>query len=224
MLDNSFFTDVEEEPDSLKTLLEEWIKWSGNPLLTPIDDIKPGYLYEEIKNGGKTDHGICFVSPSAISKDGRTNNFKKSDEASEVIACRLSTRKDNNIILMPYNPSGHWVLAVLDMQTTTCNYLNSLRCLVVDPDLKQLIEAALSLHARQSGSKKKVKANWINVMHGYTKCGYYVLKFMKEVVGEGLEVLNNNFLSQFWGKNEYTDVELDRVREEWAIYVINFLY
>ncbi|CAH1440585.1 unnamed protein product [Lactuca virosa] len=150
------------------------------------------YLYEEIKNGGKTDHGICFVSPSAISKDGRTNNFKKSDEASEVIACRLSTRKDNNIILMSYNPG------------------------------------ALSLHTRQSGSKKKVKASWINVMcpfqPGYTECGYYVLKFMKEVVDEGLEVLNNNFLSQFWGKNEYTYVELDRVREEWATYVINFLY
>nr|KAJ0212620.1 hypothetical protein LSAT_V11C400163950 [Lactuca sativa] len=29
MLDDAFFTDVEEEPDSLKTLLEEWIKWSG---------------------------------------------------------------------------------------------------------------------------------------------------------------------------------------------------
>ncbi|CAH1424464.1 unnamed protein product [Lactuca virosa] len=54
---------------------------------------------------------------------------------------------------------------------------------------------------------------------GYTECGYYVLKFMKAVV-EGLEVLNNNF----WGKNEYTDVELDRVREEWATYVINFIY
>ncbi|CAH1424462.1 unnamed protein product [Lactuca virosa] len=37
---------------------------------------------------------------------------------------------------------------------------------------------------------------------------------------DGLEVLNNNF----WGKNEYTDVELDRVREEWATYVINFIY
>ncbi|CAH1419897.1 unnamed protein product [Lactuca virosa] len=30
----------------------------------------------------------------------------------------------------------------------------------------------------------------------YTECGYYVLKFMKAVVDEGLEVLNNNF----WGK------------------------
>nr|KAJ0212803.1 hypothetical protein LSAT_V11C400219080 [Lactuca sativa] len=28
----------------------------------------------------------------------------------------------------------------------------------------------------------------------------------------------------FWGKNEYTNVELDRVREEWATYVINFIY
>lgn len=37
MLDDAFFTDVEEEPDSLKTLLEEWIKWSGNSLLMTLN-------------------------------------------------------------------------------------------------------------------------------------------------------------------------------------------
>ncbi|KAL4571693.1 hypothetical protein LXL04_018456 [Taraxacum kok-saghyz] len=37
------------------------------------------------------------------------------------------------------------------------------------------------------------------------ECGYYVLKFMKAIVDEGLEVLTNNF----WEKVTYTDAELD---------------
>ena len=61
------------------------------------------YLYEQIKNGGKKDFGVCFVSPSAISKDGRLEEFIKSDEASKAVANRLSKRKGNHIILMPYN-------------------------------------------------------------------------------------------------------------------------
>nr|KAJ0187724.1 hypothetical protein LSAT_V11C900494150 [Lactuca sativa] len=60
------------------------------------------------------------------------------------------TRKDDHIILMPYNLG------------------------------------ALSLHTRHSGSKKKCP-----FQPGYTECRYYVLKFMKAIVDEGLEVLNN---------------------------------
>ncbi|KAI3707988.1 hypothetical protein L2E82_36971 [Cichorium intybus] len=87
-----------------------------------------------------------------------------------------------------------------------------------------MIEVALSLYAMQSGSKKRVNIKWINVLcplqPGDTECGYYVLKFMKAVVDEGLQVLNNNF----WGKNGYTNAELDDLREEWATYVTTFIY
>ncbi|KAI3508798.1 hypothetical protein L1887_23814 [Cichorium endivia] len=125
---------------------------------------------------------------------------------------------------MPYNPGGHWVLAVLDMQTTTCYYVDSVRPTDVHADLKHMIEAALSLYAVQSGSKKRVNIKWINVLcplqPGDTECGYYVLKFMKAVVDEGLQVLNNNF----WGKNEYTNAELDDLREESATYATTFIY
>ncbi|KAL4585430.1 hypothetical protein LXL04_010051 [Taraxacum kok-saghyz] len=58
------------------------------------------------------------------------------------------------------------------------------------------------------------------VQPGIMECGYYVLKFMKAIVDEGLEVLTNNF----WAKVTYTDAELDIVREEWCSYVTNFVY
>ncbi|CAH1412703.1 unnamed protein product [Lactuca virosa] len=49
------------------------------------------------------------------------------------------------------------------------------------------------LYATQSGSNKMVKLNWVNVMcpvqPGSTEFGYYMLRFMKEIVEEGIEVL-----------------------------------
>ncbi|KAI3496855.1 hypothetical protein L1887_39233 [Cichorium endivia] len=78
-------------------------------------------------------------------------------KGSRTVANRLSTRKDNDIILLPYNPKKHWVLAVLDMKTTTCYYLDSLRPSNVNPHLRQIIDAAMVLYVAQSGSNKRVK-------------------------------------------------------------------
>ncbi|KAI3774530.1 hypothetical protein L1987_49088 [Smallanthus sonchifolius] len=61
------------------------------------------YLFEQIKNGSKRDHGICFVSPTASSPQCKTKS-KNIDDSSRRIAERLSKRKDNDIILIPYNP------------------------------------------------------------------------------------------------------------------------
>ncbi|KAI3821489.1 hypothetical protein L1987_09057 [Smallanthus sonchifolius] len=119
------------------------------------------YLFEQIKNGSKRYHGICFVSPTASSPQLKTKS-KNIDDSSRSIAERLSKRKDNDIILIPYNPGKHWVLAVLDMKTSTCYYLDSLRASTVNSQLRQTIDAAIILYAAQSGSNKRVKLNWVN--------------------------------------------------------------
>ncbi|KAI3763261.1 hypothetical protein L1987_53715 [Smallanthus sonchifolius] len=183
------------------------------------------YLFEQIKNGSKRDHGICFVSPTASSPQRKTKS-KNIDDSSRSTAERLSKRKDNDIILIPYNPGKHWVLAVLDMKTSTCYYLDSLRASTVNSQLRQTIDAAIILYTAQSGSNKRVKLNWVNArcpcQPGSTECGYYMLKFMKEIVDEGVEILANNNVGG--SKDEYTDVDIDGVREEWSTYVSNFIF
>jgi hypothetical protein len=62
------------------------------------------YLYEQIKNGPKRDHGICFMSPTATMQSERKARAKNIDDSSRSIADRLSSRNDNDIILLPYNP------------------------------------------------------------------------------------------------------------------------
>lgn len=62
------------------------------------------YLFEQIKNGSKSDHGICFVSPTGTSPSECKAKSKNIDDISRFVADRLSKRKDNDIIILPYNP------------------------------------------------------------------------------------------------------------------------
>ncbi|KAK9056189.1 hypothetical protein SSX86_027278 [Deinandra increscens subsp. villosa] len=184
------------------------------------------YLYEQIKNMPKRDHGICFMTPSATMQHERKAKAKNVDDSSRLVADRLSTRKDNDIILLPYNPGRHWVLGVLDMKTSTCYFLDSLRPRSVNPQFRQIVDAAIGLYDVQSGSKKMTKLNWVNsrcpCQPGSTECGYYMLKFMKEIVQQGFEVLENDNIGG--NRNEYTNDDFDEIREEWATYVANFIF
>ncbi|KAJ0801189.1 putative Ulp1 peptidase [Helianthus annuus] len=91
---------------------------------------------------------------------------------------------------------NHWVLAVLNLKTTTCYYLNSLRTRSVDEQLRQIIDTATAVYASESGANIRVKLVWINArcprQPGGTECGYYVMKFMKEIAYEGVEILDND--------------------------------
>nr|KAJ0223304.1 hypothetical protein LSAT_V11C200071280 [Lactuca sativa] len=151
-------------------------------------------LFNKMKYGSpERDHGICFVNPTLISPSTRKGKSKNIDDASRGLADRLSKRKGNDIIFMPYNPGRHWVLGVLDMKLDNCSYLDSLSSSNFNIQLKQIVDSAMVLYATQSGSNKRVKLNWVNVMcpvrPGGTECGYYMVRFMKEIVEEGIEVL-----------------------------------
>ncbi|XP_076958493.1 uncharacterized protein LOC143634235 [Bidens hawaiensis] len=121
---------------------------------------------------------------------------------------------------------NHWVLAVLDIKTTTCYYLDSLRPIDVNTQLRQIIDAAMILYAVKTGANMRIKVNWINnkcpTQPGSIECGYYILNFMKEIVRDGLDILVNNNVGG--DKEVYTDVDLDAVREEWASYAVQFVF
>ncbi|KAL4566675.1 hypothetical protein LXL04_030795 [Taraxacum kok-saghyz] len=77
------------------------------------------------------------------------------------------------------------------------------------------------LHAAQSGSRKRVKLKWDGLVQcphqpGIIECGYYMLVFMKEIIDEGVQVW---LIRMFDGLVEYTDAQMDKLREEWAEYV-----
>nr|KAJ0206422.1 hypothetical protein LSAT_V11C500259240 [Lactuca sativa] len=125
-----------------------------------------------------------------ISPSTRKGKSKNIDNASRGLADRLSKRKGNDIIFLPYNPGS------------------------------------MVLYTTQSGSNKRVKLNWVNVtcpvQSGSTECGYYMLRFMKEIVEEGIEVLVKDNIGD--GKVEYTAADIDEIHEEWSEFVTGFIY
>ncbi|KAK9050807.1 hypothetical protein SSX86_030223 [Deinandra increscens subsp. villosa] len=184
------------------------------------------YLYEQIKNGGKVDHGICFITPTATMQFNKKGMIKNVDDSSRLVADRLKGRKGNDIVLLPYNPGEHWVLGVIDMKNMDCYYLDSLRPSSVNFQFKQIVDAAIGLYESQSGSKKTRKLRWVNSkcppQPGFTECGYYVLKFMKEVVRQGIVVLQKDNIGG--DSNQYTDADFDEIRAEWLGYACNFIF
>ncbi|MFS8032750.1 hypothetical protein Hanom_Chr17g01561361 [Helianthus anomalus] len=76
----------------------------------------------------------------------------------------------------------------------------------------------MALYAIQS-------VNWVNAkcdQTGGTECGYYVLKFMKEVVEEGIEILVNDNVGG--GKVVYMDGDIDGISEACSIYGATFIF
>ncbi|KAK9056802.1 hypothetical protein SSX86_024165 [Deinandra increscens subsp. villosa] len=184
------------------------------------------YLYEQIKNGSNKDHGICFVTPTATMNHDKKGKARNVDDSSRLVADRLGSRKNNDIVLVPYNPGRHWVLGVLDMKKKKCYYLDSIRPTSVNLQFKHIVDAAIGLYNANIGSKKASKFNWVNsacpLQPGTIECGYYVLKFMKEVVRQGLVVLEQNKIGG--DSNAYTDADFDEIREEWLTYACNFIF
>ncbi|CAI9280212.1 unnamed protein product [Lactuca saligna] len=182
-------------------------------------------LFDKLKYGSpERDHEICFVNRTVIPPSTRKGKSKNIDDASRGLADRLSIRKGNDI--MPYNHGRHWVLGVLDMKSDTCYYLDSLSSGNFNMQLKQILDSAMVLYTTQSGSNKRIKLNWVNVtcptQLGSNECGYYMLRFMKEIVEEGIEVLVKDNIGDC--KVEYTTADTDEIREEWSTFVTGFIY
>ncbi|KAM0049484.1 putative papain-like cysteine peptidase superfamily [Helianthus debilis subsp. tardiflorus] len=84
----------------------------------------------------------------------------------------------------------------------------------------------MAVYALESGANIRVKLVWINArcprQPGGTECGYYVMKFMKEIAYEGVEILDNDNVGK--GVEEYSAADMDGIREDWSTYAVNSIF
>ncbi|CAH9062059.1 unnamed protein product [Cuscuta europaea] len=75
-------------------------------------------------------------------------------------------------------------------------------------------------HAQKS--KKRLNLKWVRVMcpkqTGGVECGYFVMKYMKDIVSD-VNRLKQNFSTV----KEYTEDDILQVREEWALYAATLI-
>ncbi|KAJ0643672.1 putative papain-like cysteine peptidase superfamily [Helianthus annuus] len=126
------------------------------------------FLYEQIKKEQIHDHGICFMNQPTIS---RADQRKTKSNTSRMQVERLQ-------------------IDCIKERAMTSSYYPTISGLIF------LLNKAMVVYASQSGVNIRVKLIWINArcsrQSGGTECGYYVMKFMKEITYKGVEILDND--------------------------------
>ncbi|XP_057773591.1 uncharacterized protein LOC130992851 [Salvia miltiorrhiza] len=84
---------------------------------------------------------------------------------------------------------------------------------------KAAVDNAMSIFNAHNGKKIKNSAKWDIIkgpkQPGSTECGFFVMRYMKDIV-EGFERDDNISLPSLFTNVAYSQVEIDEVREEWA--------
>ncbi|RXH92923.1 hypothetical protein DVH24_011947 [Malus domestica] len=129
-----------------------------------------------------------YVDPGRISqKAGRK------EQRSNALALRLQNCKKRQLIFAPYNKRFHWLLAIIDPYEELVYYMDSLNWIQIDPGMKDIVELALKMFKAQKGIKgrkkyqlesSKGKEHCCPLQGGTVECGYYVMKYMKEIIAD----------------------------------------
>ncbi|KAL0540430.1 hypothetical protein IC582_024669 [Cucumis melo] len=119
--------------------------------------------------------------------------------------------------------SFHWMLHVIDLRENCVYVLDSLRS-KVNEDIHGIINVGLKTwqakhdlqHYRSTPKWRPVKCPRQLDSVG---CGYYVQKYIHEIVHNSSTSITNLFNT----KNAYRQEEIDEIRTEWAAFVSRFV-
>ncbi|XP_056695318.1 uncharacterized protein [Spinacia oleracea] len=138
--------------------------------------------------------GISLVTQFKRGESKKVKECKRSRMQYIVDTLKETTAKEK-IFIAPYNIGYHWVLCVIDPYNNTVYYLDSLRTLEfirneqgIIGDLLENVNTALFQFQseRELATKLKMSTKWLKIQcpfqEDYIKCGYYVMRFMKEII------------------------------------------
>ncbi|XP_050939122.1 uncharacterized protein LOC127148813 [Cucumis melo] len=165
------------------------------------------YLYSSV-SGSKENMQYVFVDPSLISS-GNTQESRIRN-----LCSRLMVSKPDQVVLAPFNPGGHWALLAINAYEDTVFYLDSLRT-TSKATTRYVTDTAIAIfHSQKNINKSRKQTLWRTVkcplQVGSTTCGYYVMKYMREIVNRGSIVISDSIDT----RKSYSQAELDEVRVE----------
>ncbi|XP_031114544.1 uncharacterized protein LOC116018718 [Ipomoea triloba] len=91
-------------------------------------------------------------------------------------------------------------------------------------DIKDIVETSLKATSIIGGKKASRQVKWITcscaIQRGGTECGYYVMKFILEIISLGTCKGMNKLLER-QGRLPYNQKEIDEVRDIWCQYLVD---
>ncbi|XP_024177978.1 uncharacterized protein LOC112183893 [Rosa chinensis] len=137
---------------------------------------------------------------------------------------RLISASPNQIFLVPYNASAHWVLTVIDPDNDIVYFMDPLkRRLGGNGEWKDIVDTAISMFRADRNKKGRGFPQWKNMagipsQPNDKQCGYFVMRYMRDIIHD-----TNLGFAEKWGRRAnhvYSQVEIDEVRNELASYVL----
>ncbi|KAH7842915.1 hypothetical protein Vadar_010575 [Vaccinium darrowii] len=174
-------------------------------------------LYRGIK-ASNMDRRYVFVNPCLLSGRMVAENLKPG-----LLAKRLEDVKEDQLLFVPCNFGFHWVLCIIDLYSDSSPIVYLMDSINKDfsLSLKLMITTAFSIYDKAKGRRIPIspvlKVVECPKQPTNVECGFYVMKYMKDVIKEERILRSGNFK----GKRTYTQAEIDEVRVEWINSVLN---
>ncbi|KAA0065885.1 hypothetical protein E6C27_scaffold538G00590 [Cucumis melo var. makuwa] len=165
----------------------------------------------------------CAKNFFVIDQSKISSHIKDRDLRSRNLANQLEAVNLEQKVLIPYNTGFHWMLHVIDLRENCVYVLDSLRS-KVNEDIHGIINVGLKTwQAKHDLQRYRSTPKWRPVkcprQSDSVGCGYYVQKYIHEIVQNFSTSITNLFNT----KNAYRQEEIDEIRTEWAAFVSRFV-
>ncbi|TYJ95752.1 uncharacterized protein E5676_scaffold110G00080 [Cucumis melo var. makuwa] len=161
----------------------------------------------------------CARNFFVIDQSKISSHIKDRDLRSKNLANQLEAVNLEQKMLIPYNTGFHWMLHVIDLRKNCVYVLDSLRSRV-NEDIHGIINTWQVKHDLQ---RYRSTPKWRHVkcprQLDSVGCGYYVQKYIHEIVHNS----STSITSLFNTKNAYRQEEIDEIQTEWAAFVSRFV-
>ncbi|KAE8649224.1 hypothetical protein Csa_014966 [Cucumis sativus] len=153
-----------------------------------------------------------------------SSHIKSQENRSRNLISRLEMANLDQLVLIPYNTGTcHWILIVIDLRENCVYVMDPLRTKIL-PEFQGVINKSLK-HWQFEHSPKQYRSRirWKPIKCprplGSIECGYYVQKYLRELVKNS----NSHISDLFNTIHTYEQEEIDAVRVEWAEFVGRFV-
>ncbi|KAK9676601.1 hypothetical protein RND81_11G088200 [Saponaria officinalis] len=175
-------------------------------------------------------YGFCdcnYLSPLTPTVQ---NEDDRSDYLSRVFACNDAKNK-NQVFFAPYNENRHWMLAVICPWIGLVHWLDPTGVVNEPREFAQTIinRAIIKFSMEHRKDIAKIKKNpyirWKKIECprqplGSTDCGYYVSRYMIEIIESRQMVIPDKYFDK--APSTYSQQMIDELRERWISYVTGY--
>ncbi|KAJ1377797.1 Ulp1 protease family, C-terminal catalytic domain [Sesbania bispinosa] len=132
------------------------------------------------------------------------------------------------LFLAPYNTGDHWMLVVVNLTAEIVYYLDSLGVNIGQRlEMRKMFDNAIKIYRANKGTKvSKIKFSnikWMKIkcpiQDNGSDCGYYVLRFMREVLLCSEEGVIPHEYFPTHSSEKYSTEQIEEVKQEWCRYV-----